>query len=71
MDSLPCHHQEERWDLRDGEERKQVSTWHNRQIPFLPTLIAQMPLCNRFDVLDLEGEVSRDAMEDLSQNLAL
>ena len=29
----------------------------------IPTLLPQVPLCNRFDALDLEGEVGKDVVE--------
>ena len=42
---------------------------HHRQISSLPTSVAQVPLHNRFEALELEGEVSEEEMEGASVTL--
>ena len=37
----------------------------SRGPPCLPTLCPQLPLSSRFEILEIEGEGSREAMEDL------
>ena len=66
VDPLPYHHQAEGEDLGDREERKQVSAWHHRQtLSSIPWVL----LCNRFEALELEGEMSEDAVEGPTKRL--
>ena len=37
----------------------------SRGPPCLPTLCPQLPLSSRFEILEIEGEGSREVMEDL------
>lgn len=60
LDILPCHHRAEGRNL--WKEWKQVPDQHHRQPPFKPTLVPQVPLCNRFEVLKLKGEISEDVV---------
>jgi len=67
VDPLPYHHQAEGEDLGDREERKQVSAWHHRQtLSSIPWVL----LCNRFEALELEGEMSEDAVEGPPRSLS-
>ena len=61
VDPLPCHSQT---DLTDEEGWKTVLTWHHGS-PCLPTQLPHLPLSNRFEMLEIEREVSGEAMEDL------
>ena len=61
VDSLPCH---SRTDLTDEEGWKKVPTWCHRNAPHLPTLLPQLPLSNRFEMLEIEGKVNGEAMEE-------
>jgi len=44
-------------------------SWHDKQLPSQPTLVSQVPLHNRFEVLELEGEMSEDVMGGPSMRL--
>ena len=62
VDSLPPISQT---DLTDEEGCKRVPTWCHRSPPCLPTPRPKFPLSNRFETLEIEGEASGEAMEDL------
>ena len=63
-DSLPCHSQR---GLTD-EGWKRVPVWCHRCTPCLLTPIPKIPLNNRFGVLEIDGEVSREAMGGFTWN---
>ena len=69
VNPFPRHRWAEGGDLRDGEEWKQISSWCHRQTPSRATSVAQVPLHNRFQTLDLEGEVSDDMVEGTCRTL--
>lgn len=56
VDLMSCHHLAVEWDLKNQEEWKQVAIAGTL---LLPTLILWVPLCNMFEVLELEGEMRR------------
>ena len=56
VDSLCYHHQAEGRDLRDKEEWKQVPPWGGRWTASQPTSPSQVPLHNRYEALDHEGQ---------------
>ena len=62
VDPLPCHSQT---DLTDEEGWKRVLTLFHRSPPCLPSPLPLLPLSNRFEMLEIEGEVSGEVMEDL------
>lgn len=51
--------------MGEEEEWKQVPAKQCRQHPSRPTSVPQVPLCNRFEALEPEREVSEDAGGDL------
>lgn len=59
MDPPTCHGQAERRDLRDGEEWKQVHAQHCRWAPSILSFPPKVPLHNRFEALELEGQGSK------------
>jgi len=62
VDPLLCHS----WtDLTDEEDWKRVPTPCHGSSPCLPSPLPQLPLSNSFEMLEIEGEVSGEAMEDL------
>ena len=63
MDPLPFRCHAEGGDLRDGEEWKQFTASCCRKILSLPALPSQVPLCNMFEALELEGQVCEEVMK--------
>jgi len=62
VDSLPCHSQT---DLADEEGWKRVLGQRPGRTPNLPTILPQVPLNDRFETLEIEGEVNGEARVDL------
>ncbi|GAB0188521.1 pyruvate dehydrogenase protein X component, mitochondrial [Grus japonensis] len=59
--SFPC--QDEGSSLKERSEWRQVHTQGGRQTSSLPTLPSQVPLYNRYEALDVEGQ-SMDDVDD-------
>ena len=62
LDPLPCHSQTE---LTEKESWKSVPAWRHGRTPCLPTTLPQVPLSNRFEMLEIEGDMSGEARENL------
>ncbi|XP_048824010.1 uncharacterized protein LOC125703493 [Lagopus muta] len=56
VDSLPSRSKNERADLGGEEEWQHVPPQRRRRRPPRPTSVPQVPLSNRFETLELEGE---------------
>lgn len=62
VDPLPCCCWVEGDNLREEEDWKWDPAQNHRQPPSWPTSVPQVPLHNRFEALELEGEVSEVAV---------
>jgi len=58
--SIPMKNCHSWTDLADEESWKRVPTQHHGCPSCLPTPLPQLPLSNRFEMLEIEGEVSGD-----------
>ena len=65
VDPLPCHDRNERANLRAEEEWHQVPARRCGRPPSRPTSVPQVPLCNRFEALKLEGAVVEGEVGEL------
>ncbi|KGL90143.1 hypothetical protein N301_00086, partial [Charadrius vociferus] len=65
-DPLPSCHQAEGGDLRDKGEWRQVPPWRGKQNPSRPPSPSQLPLCNRYGALEIEGQMTEDGEDDPS-----
>lgn len=63
VEPLPCHYEAEGGNQKDEEDWKRVPVQRYRQPPSLPNSLPQVPLRNRIEALDLEGEVGEDVVE--------
>ena len=59
---LSCRHWAKGDSLREEEEWKQVQDQSQGQPPSQPASVLQVPLHNRFEALELEGEVNADVV---------
>lgn len=66
MDPLPSNHQIEGVNLRDKEVWREVSPRRGKRKPSQSLPPSQLPLNNRYEVLELQGQVNGDGGVDLS-----
>ena len=61
VDPLPCHSQTELTE----EGWKSIPAQHHWLTPCRPTPLPQVPLSNRLEMLEIEGDMSGEARQDL------
>ena len=67
---FPLLSRAERDNLRGEEKWQQVPARQCRRPPSQPTSVPQVPLCNRFEALKPEGEVSEDEVGGLPPSVS-
>ncbi|KAI6074904.1 Cadherin-18 isoform X1 [Aix galericulata] len=69
VDPLPCRRRAEGGDLGVEEEWRQIPARHCRQCPSLLAPPSQVPLCKRFETLELERLVAEEKVESLPRSM--
>ena len=69
VDPLPCRRRAEGGDLGVEEEWKQVPARHGRRCPPLPAPPSQVPLCNRFEALELDRPVAEEEVASVPRRM--